>query len=67
MTVPTPIIDPLVVIPATSFYAPYWMLDLMLLGAVIIGLAIGLLAAWGPAKLRNKLWRAIQYIQTQTI
>ena len=48
------IIDPniqTVIIPATSFYAPYWVLNLMLFATFIIGLIIGFGSVYGWKRL----------------
>lgn len=47
--------DAILAIPATYFYCPYWLLDLFLLLALAAGIGIGLLTAYGPAKLRYRL------------
>jgi hypothetical protein len=59
-----PVVHPMQVIPAIWFAAPYVVVDLMLLGAVILGIAIGLLAAWGRAGTKGRLWRVYQYLMT---
>lgn len=60
MTFPTPVTFPLsgpsfVPIPADYFWSPYWLINLFFLTAVAVGILIGLLAAWGPEKMREKL------------
>lgn len=50
-----PVVHPVQVIPALWFAAPYWVIDLMLVGAVVLGVTIGLLAAWGRAGTRERL------------
>ncbi len=56
MTFPTPIMTPrIVLVPAEYFWSPYWLLNLFLLAAVAAGILIGLLAAWGPHDMREKL------------
>jgi hypothetical protein len=51
----TPTTAALRVIPESYFFAPYWLLDIFLLLSLGIGIAIGLLAAYGPAQLRYKV------------
>lgn len=36
-----------VIIPASSFYAPYWVLNLMLFGVFMAGLIIGIGSTYG--------------------
>ena len=44
-----------IIIPATSFYSPYWVLNLMLFAAFIIGLIIGFGSFYGWKRLFFKI------------
>ena len=44
-----------VIIPATSFYSPYWVLNLMLFTAFLIGLFIGFGSFYGWKRLFFKI------------
>lgn len=53
---PTPILTPdIVLVPAEYFWSPYWLLNIFFLLALVTGILIGLLAAWGPAEMRTKI------------
>lgn len=44
-----------VIIPATSFYSPYWVLNLMLFAMFLLGLIIGVGSVYGWKRLFFKI------------